>query len=183
MESIVELGSGDGCQAEVIKKFHPHVTYYMVDIPPVLYVGGQCMEAVFPAAYVPFSGHAGDEPIELPPGSIGTFGNWQLGQLRPRGTTLFISCASLAEMHRSSVENYLRIAGRFADWVYLMQVMEGRRAGGAAFVASDDVIQLEDYVAGLGPAYEMIDREPAMDVFGPMQDDFTYENAVWKRRA
>ncbi|MGA2392009.1 MAG: putative sugar O-methyltransferase [Candidatus Lustribacter sp.] len=181
IESVVELGSGDGCQAEIIKKFHPHVTYYMVDIPPVLYVGGQCMEAAFPHAYVPFTRHAGDGPIELPPGSIGTCGNWQLGQVRPRGTTLFISCASLGEMHRAAVANYLDLASQFADWVYLMQVMEGRKPVSNAFVASDDVIRLDDYVAGLGPAYEMIDREPAMDVFGPVRDDFTYENALWKR--
>lgn len=181
IESVVELGSSDGCQAEIIKKFHPHITYYMVDVPPVLYVGGQCMEAVFPQAYVPFTRHAGDGPIELPPGSIGACGNWQLGQIRPRGTTLFISCASLAEMQRAAVANYLSQAGGLADWVYLMQVMEGRKAVGRAFVASDDEIRLDDYVAGLGPAYELIDRKPATDSFGPVRDDFTYENAVWKR--
>jgi hypothetical protein len=95
---------------------------------------------------------------------------------------LFISCASLAEMHRDAVANYLGLAAKFADLVYLMQVMDGRKPGGDAFVASDEVIRLDDYVAALGPGYAMIDREPAMDVFGPVRDDFTYENAVWKRR-
>jgi putative sugar O-methyltransferase len=183
IESVVELGSGDGRQAEIIKKFHPHVTYYMVDIPPVIYVGGQCMEAAFPHDYVAFDRHAHEGPVELPPRTIGPFGNWQLDRLRPSGSTLFISCASLGEMHRDAVANYLRLAGEFADWVYLMQVMEGRQPVAGAFVASADVISLDDYVAALGPAYELLDRMPAMDVFGPMRDDFTYENAVWQRRA
>ncbi len=48
INSVLELGSGYGGQAEVILRRNPHLKYVCVDIPPWLYIAEVYLEALFP---------------------------------------------------------------------------------------------------------------------------------------
>ena len=49
--TVAELGSGVGKQVEVLRKCHPHLCFYLFDIPPQLYVCHQYLSSVFPAPW------------------------------------------------------------------------------------------------------------------------------------
>ena len=48
IQSILELGSGYGGQAEIILRKHPHIRYVAMDIPPWLYIAELYLKALFP---------------------------------------------------------------------------------------------------------------------------------------
>jgi len=54
IDSIMEIGSGSGKQIEVIKKLHPHLTFYVFDIPPQLYVCEQYLSKLFPKSVISY---------------------------------------------------------------------------------------------------------------------------------
>lgn len=126
LNNIVELASGSGKQAEVFAKLHPHITIFLVDIPPQLYVAHQFLLHVFPDRVVPFDVNLSSEKLsKSKPGQIYFLGSWQLHLIRDK-IDLFWSHASFGEMEPAIVKNFLSLISPNTENIYLAQVFEGK---------------------------------------------------------
>jgi putative sugar O-methyltransferase len=126
INNIVELASGSGKQAEVFAKLHPHITIFLVDIPPQLYVAHQYLLHVFPDRVVPFDVNlSSDKLSKSKPGQINFLGSWQLHLLREK-IDLFWSHASFGEMEPAIVKHFLSLISPNSENIYLAQVFEGK---------------------------------------------------------
>jgi putative sugar O-methyltransferase len=126
INTIVELGSGSGAQAELIAKLHPSITLILVDVSPQLYVAHQYLSAVFPERVVKFNPRYSNADLEtLKTGGIYFLANWQIN-LISGPIDLFWSSQSFAEMEPLVVKNYLKIAGNFSNSMYLQQTFSGK---------------------------------------------------------
>lgn len=179
-ETIVELGSGSGIQAEVLAKLHPNVTLLLFDIPPQLYVAHQYLSAVFGDRVVPYREAKGiTRPSDLQKGRIHILPNWRFDFVRALSADLFWSAATFGEMEPDVVLNYLshvRVSTRTA---YLMQAMKGRSRGWLPWrhgVQNPTVFA--HYVQGLD-GFSCVDRSKALLPGGnPMQG---YDDTFWTR--
>jgi putative sugar O-methyltransferase len=166
IQSVMELGSGSGKQIEVIRKLHPHLSFFLFDIPPQLYVCEQYLRAVFPGSVVSYRDTRALQGIGRPvPGSIYMFGTAKLPELEDLRWDLFWNAASFQEMEPDLVLNYLAFVNRETRrHVFLQENMEGmhqaRRRG------EHGVLQrttMEHYQQGL-PDFGLVDLCEAIDL-------------------
>ena len=166
LSTIMELGSGSGKQVEVIRKLHPHLTFFLFDIPPQLYVCEQYLRAVFPDSVVSFRETRGLRHLDHPePGKIYLFGTWKLPQLDDLACDLFWNAASFQEMEPDLVLNYLGFVNRLTSrHVFLQENMHGMHQ--ASRPGEHGVLQrttLEHYTRGLED-FELADLCEAIDL-------------------
>jgi putative sugar O-methyltransferase len=123
---IVELGSGSGKQAEMIKKAHPTTTILIFDIIPQLYIQNQYLKAVFPNDVIDYYETRELSSLkEIQKGKIYIFSNAQFPLVKGIKADLFWNTASFQEMEPKIVENYLSMVQKIPN-IYLMQRMEGQ---------------------------------------------------------
>jgi putative sugar O-methyltransferase len=126
IESIMELGSGAGTQVEILKKLYPHLTFYLFDIPPQLYVCEQYLTELFPESVISYKETRELKSIpQNTKGKIFFLGPWKLPQLEDFRYDLFWNDASLQEMEPEIVLNYLKFVNQQAKFAYMNERMEG----------------------------------------------------------
>ena len=126
IENLVEMASGSGKQAEIFAKLHPHITLFLVDIPPQLYVAHQYLLEIFPDRVMRFDPNLSSEKIaRTKPGQICFLGSWQLHLIGAK-IDLFWSHASFGEMEPEIVQHFLSLATPKTENFYLAQVFEGK---------------------------------------------------------
>ena len=168
IDSIAELGSGSGKQAEVLANLYPDLTFFLYDIPPQLYVAHQYLKAVFPDRVVQY----GDD-LSLEKGSINLLPSWRFTDLRELHPSLFWNAASFQEMEPDVVRNYLGTVSEAApDHIYLMERMEGMPTGVA------DATMLGDYKDALSN-YSLVRVDPSLLANG--RDELRYSDSYWHR--
>ena len=142
-DTVVEIGSGYGGQAEVLKALFPDLTIVLLDLAPQLYVAERFLSAAFPDRVVPYKqtrpstwdGH-------LTPGRIHFLSPRDIERLSPQGRVLFWNSASFGEMEPEAVGNYSRHVSRFAHSLFLMQYFRGKppgQPGVSGVLASSDM--------------------------------------------
>ena len=160
-KTIVEIGSGSGKQAHLLKLAHPSATIILFDIPPQLYVANQYLKAVLPGSTVAFEDTRNVRSLnDLPKGKIYLFGNWEIPLLIDFKFDLLWNAASFQEMEPEVVEFYLQNC-RGASNVYLMQAMAGQtlapQAGMGGVLRATTI---DTYRAAL-ERFEILDISPA----------------------
>ena len=81
IDTIMELGAGAGNQIGVIKRLHHHMTFYVFDIAPQLYVCQQYLSALFPDSVISYrQTRTMNELPEEQAGKIFIFGNWKISE-------------------------------------------------------------------------------------------------------
>jgi len=116
IEAIAESGSGMGKQVEVIKKLHPHITFYVFDIPPQLYVAEQYLSALFPNSVVSYRRTRKMKSIpENHKGKIFIFEPSKIATLTNLHYDLFWNSSSFQETEPPNVLNYLKYVNRQAE--------------------------------------------------------------------
>lgn len=176
---VAELGPGSGKQVEVLKKLHPHLSFYLFDIPPQLYVCEQYLKTVFPESVVPYMRTR--ELRSLPqdaPGKIFILGNWQFPLLSSAQVDLFWSAYTFQEMEPHVTANYLSYVDRAARTAYLCQEMGGKNratAPGRPGVLEPTVF--EDYKKNL-TNLDLVDLTRPW----PTADSDTAHASFWVRR-
>lgn len=184
IQTVVELGPGSGRQAEVLKKFHPHLTLYLFDIPPQLYVCEQFLKKVFPDATVGYRETRALDRLPEADGRIYLFSNWKFLLLGGRRIDLFWNAASLQEMEPDVVANYLSFVNRSADAVFLQACMAGKQvARRPDFPGVLKPTTIEDYRSCLAD-FDCRGRAFTVTAFGDEADEhpYNYENSFWRRR-
>lgn len=183
---LVELGSGAGRQAEVVKRLHHHVTLLLFDIPPQLYVAEQVLKAIFPGEVVSYrqtreiTSLAGIARTGR--GKIHILGNWQFPLLRELPFDLFWNSASFQEMEPDVAAHYLGVVDPQAESVYLHQMMGGKEV--APRKGRHGVLRrttLEDYRRGLA-RHTLVDLSEGLLPFRRVSQG-CYQASFWKWRS
>ena len=182
INSIMEIGSGSGKQIEVIKKLHPHITFYVLDLNPQLYVCEQYLSSVFPNSVVSYKDTR--DMTRIPDdkkGKIFILGNWKISTLENLECDGFWNSASLQEMEPDIVANYLKYVNRCTTkFVFLHETMGGQtlaKENGKLGVMKKTT--LEDYKQSLN---NFILHDLSIANHLPTLSRFTqYRFSLWKK--
>jgi putative sugar O-methyltransferase len=183
IDTIMELGAGSGKQIEVIKKLHPHTTFYVFDIAPQLYICQQYLSALFPDSVISYrQTRTMNELPEEHVGKILIFGSWKISELAGLSYDLFWNSASFQEMEPNIVSNYLKYTNQQTKrYVYLFELMKGMPR--ALKEGSHGVLEpttFEHYKLGLKD-FQLQDVSKANTI---MLDDYIgddYSFSFWRR--
>lgn len=179
-KTIIELGSGSGKQAHLLKLAHPTATIILFDMAPQLYVANQYLKAVLPYdEFVPFEKTRDIRTIwDIEPGKVYLFGNWEFSLLRNFDFDLLWNAASFQEMEPEIVDHYFS----FCDgaWnVYLMQKMSGQTVGGRLGVIKP--VTYENYQKNL-KNYKAYKPELAAVPQPTFPTKWKYSDHFWRKR-
>jgi putative sugar O-methyltransferase len=182
VDTVVELGSGAGRQAEVLASLHPDLAIVQLDLAPQLYVAERYLTAALPDRVVPYRATRGTGPLRPERGKITFAGNFRLADLCDTGRTLFWNAASFGEMEPAVVEHYASIAGSYAEWLFLHQCFTGKERAGADGHGVLEPVVDEHYERFFG-CFTCTAREPAHIGVGYLvEGDCAYEDTFWHRR-
>jgi putative sugar O-methyltransferase len=180
IKSLMEIGSGSGKQVEVIKKLHPHLTFYVFDIAPQLYVCEQYLSALFSGSVVSYrQTRKMTAALSQNEEKIFVFGNWKLPELSNFGYDLFWNSASFQEMEPEVVLNYLKFVNEQAQYAFLHEAMNGKEV--ASRKGEHGVLKqtrIEHYKEGLSN-FELKDMSES--IFLPRQEG-NYSTSFWNKK-
>jgi putative sugar O-methyltransferase len=186
VDVVVEIGSGSGAQAEVLKRLYPHLTIVLLDLAPQLYVAERFLRKAMPDFAVPYrrTHHSGWDGT-LVPGGVHALRPQAIETLDPDGRVLFWNAASFGEMEPEVVENYATHVSRFAESLFLMQFFHGKQLGtpGAGGVLRQST--MASYEAAFAD-YERVAEAEAVRANGVTvlrEGTLPYLNTLWRRRA
>lgn len=177
---IVEIGSGSGKQAHMLKMAHPDATILIFDIPPQIYVANQYLKAVLPDEVVLFEECKNFTSFdEIQKGKLHVFGNWHIDILHGAKFDLLWNAASFQEMEPNVVRHYIRAASGAGD-VYLMQAMGGQSVATAPGLGGViEATTLETYQDAL-PNHDMVDQSIAHLSEPVMPNPWPYTETYWR---
>jgi putative sugar O-methyltransferase len=177
-ETVVELSSGSGTQAEILKKLYPELTILCFDLPAQLFLCETYLKQVL-GDQVVGSGETLDwtDLSGIKPGHVHMFGNWQFPLLLDWQFDVFWSAASFGEMEPDIVANYLRYVHGRAAWVYLFQARHGKELRGKARV--EKPVTFDDYNRMLH-GYSLTGQQDGWTALGRLKESGGYFEAVWR---
>ena len=125
--TVVEIGSGSGMQAEILKKLFPQLTIVLLDLAPQLYTAERYLTKSFPDDVVPYrESNSNNWDGSLVPGKIHFLPLRAIENLAPKGKVLFWNAASFGEMEPGIVKNYAKHISSFSANLFLMQHFSGK---------------------------------------------------------
>ena len=135
---IIEIGAGYGRLAYVFLKARPGCKYWIVDLPPALYVSQQYLSAVLPDRKVFTFRHfeTFDEvAAEVEASDICFFSANQIQLLPDKSAGMFIAISNLHEMKREQIDFYFDEVDRLTHGVfYTKQWLSSRTTVEEGFV-------------------------------------------------
>ena len=172
---IVEVGSGSGKQAELLKKAHPDLTIVLFDLPTQLYVCHQYLTKVFEGTDTVVDYMQGREITsfaEIVPGKINILPHWKFDIIKHQPIDLLWNAASFQEMASPTAKHYLSIADK-AKACFLMHLIaydpDSPQPGNRGVIAPD---VMSNFVE--------IDRTLARLVYTP--ETWRYFDSFWINR-
>jgi len=181
IDTMMEIGSGSGKQIEVIKKLHPHICFFVFDIPPTLYVCEQYLSTIFSDSVVSYRQTRKMRSVpKQHEGKIFIFGNWKLPELVNLKYDLFWNSASFQEMEPEVVLNYLKFVNQQTNkFVFLHEKMEGQvKAAKKGWHGVLKQVTLEHYKKGLKD-FQLLNLTRAIHL---PRIDTSYSFSFWERR-
>ncbi|EKF16942.1 putative sugar O-methyltransferase [Nitratireductor pacificus] len=171
---IVEVGSGSGKQAEMLKKAHPGLTVLIFDLPTQLYVANQYLERVFEgsdqvAGYRQTRNFTSMGDIQR--GKINAMPHWKFPLLDGAAFDVLWNAASFQEMGHETALTYLRGATS-ARSMFLMHNIKYRP--GVPPPGIRGVID-QKYL----PGFDEVDRSHARLALTPAK--WIYFDSFWRR--
>lgn len=185
VDVVVEIGSGFGGQAEVLKRLFPDLTIVLLDLAPQLYVAERFLSAALPGQTVPYrETRAPDWDGRPIPGQVHFLTPGAIETLAPQGRVLFWNAASFGEMEPEVVANYASHVSRFASALFLMQFFHGKQIGAPGEGGVLRQSTMDSYETAF-PAFERVAEAEAVLSNGVTvlrEGEQAYLNTFWKRR-
>lgn len=181
VDTVVEIGCGAGKFAEVLKKAHPHLGFYLLELAPQSYICHQYLRGVFGEdAVIHYDDLRNSKHIEVPQGKIAVLGNWQVEDIKPQGRVLFVNTASFQEMEPDIVKNYIDYVKPYSQAIYLLQSITGVPGQQAHPTGANEPLTMEHYQNFLSDRYKLISQEIAYDPLKTISDlAHNYYNMMW----
>jgi len=176
--TVVEIGSGSGAQAEILKKLFPQLTIVLLDLAPQLYTAERYLIKSFPDDVVPYretNSNNWDGP--LIPGKIYFLPLRAIENLAPKGKVLFWNAASFGEMEPGIVKNYAKYISSFSSNLFLMQHFSGKHGTRVS-------VTMPVYEKAFS-SYTLIAKSQstrADSVTPILEDDDFYNNTFWQKK-
>ena len=170
---IVEIGSGSGKQAEMLKKAHPDLTILLFDLPTQLYVCNQYLSKVFEGTNYIADYHVGrnvNNFSEIKHGKINILPHWKSSILYNAEFDLLWNAASFQEMAKPTALAYFKVVNK-AKNLYLMHNI--KYAGMKEFPGERGVIS-DKYLKD----FKEIDRNIAHLAYTPK--NWIYFDSFWR---
>jgi len=170
---IVELGAGSGHQMTMLKEIYPHLTVWLFDIPPFLYVTEHNLSKH--EDYVGYENTRSLRPDELKlDEKTYVFPNWKFPLILYHDVDLFWNSGSFQEMEKNVVSNYLAYVNHSSEYAFLYECMDNSREWGVKYLSDSDNgvidrVWLEDYKRGLKD----------FKLFDFRVDEFPYCMSMW----
>jgi len=179
VENIIEIGPGAGRQVEVIRKFHPHINFYLLDVAPTLYFCERFLSATFPDAVIPYRDIREQEQFSIEGvGRIAHLGHGKIENLRPVGQTLSFNTAVFCLMSPVDAERYFRQLMTLANMVY---VCEPKRPDCTDIYGIAESACLDDIERFLAEEFDLLESERAIMPLGYKKGFGDFHSAVWRR--
>ena len=176
--TVVEIGSGSGAQAEILKKLFPHLTIIVLDLAPQLYIAERYLCKSLPNDLIPYQESSSkDWKGPLLPGKIYCLPLRAIEALAPEGKVLFWNAASFGEMEPNVLKNYAKHISSFSSHLFLMQMFSGKRG-------TDSPVTMPSYETAFS-SYELLGKSQSTlaDTVTPIfEDSGVYHNTFWGRK-
>lgn len=184
IKSTMELGCGSGKQAEVIKKLHPHMCFYLSDLPHALYICEKYLASLFPESVVSYRQTRLMKRIpEAKEGKIFIIGNWKIPEFENLNYDLFWNSDSLDQMEPEIVLNYLKYVNQQSTKYVFLNERLTKGVHRTAKKGEQGVLKqtkLEHYKQGLSN-FRLVDMSMRFQM--PKILPWTsYEFSFWKRK-
>ena len=176
--TVVEIGSGSGAQAEILKKLFPRLTIVLLDLAPQLYTAERYLIKSFPDDVVPYrETNSNNWDGSLIPGKIYFLPLRAIEKLAPKGKVLFWNAASFGEMEPGIVKNYAKYISSFSANLFLMQHFSGKHGTRVS-------VTMPVYEKAFS-SYTLIAKSQstrADSVTPILEDDDFYHNTFWQKK-
>ena len=176
--TVVEIGSGSGAQAEILKKLFPHLTIILLDLAPQLYIAERYLSKSLPNDLIPYQeSNSKDWEGPLLPGKIYCLPLRAIETLAPEGQVLFWNAASFGEMEPNVLQNYAKHISTFSSHLFLMQMFSGKSG-------TNNPVTMPIYETAFS-SYELLGKSQSTlaDTVTPIfEDSGVYHNTFWERK-
>ena len=176
--TVVEIGSGSGAQAEILKKLFPELTIVLLDLAPQLYIAERYLCKSLPNDLIPYQEtNSKDWKGPLLPGKIYCLPLRAIEALAPEGKVLFWNAASFGEMEPNVLQNYAKHISSFSSHLFLMQMFSGKNG-------TNSPVTMPVYEAAFS-SYELLGKSESTlaDTVTPIfEDGSVYHNTFWERK-
>ena len=176
--TVVEIGSGSGAQAEILKKLFPQLTIILLDLAPQLYIAERYLCKSLPNDLIPYQEtNSKDWKGPLLPGKIYCLPLRTIEALAPEGKVLFWNAASFGEMEPNVLQNYAKHISSFSSHLFLMQMFSGKNG-------TNSPVTMPVYEAAFS-SYELLGKSESTlaDTVTPIfEDSGVYHNTFWEKK-
>ena len=176
--TVVEIGSGSGAQAEILKKLFPELTIVLLDLAPQLYIAERYLCKSLPNDLIPYQEtNSKDWKGPLLPGKIYCLPLRAIEALAPEGKVLFWNAASFGEMEPNVLQNYAKHISSFSSHLFLMQIFSGKNG-------TNSPVTMPVYEAAFS-SYELLGKSESTlaDTVTPIfEDSGVYHNTFWEKK-
>ena len=129
INNVVELGAGIGLLASAFLKLKKNIKYFIVDIPPALYISEYFLKSL---NYKVFGYNdlinQKEENIDFKDYQVICLPSWKLYLLKKKNMDLFINIQSFQEIEMEQTSNYLDIILNIEpNYIYLHNSIEGHK--------------------------------------------------------
>ncbi len=176
--TVVEIGSGSGAQAEILKKLFPELTIVLLDLAPQLYIAERYLCKSLPNDLIPYQEtNSKDWKGPLLPGKIYCLPLRAIEALAPEGKVLFWNAASFGEMEPNVLQNYAKYISSFSSHLFLMQMFSGKNGTNSPVTMSVYETAFSSYKL-LGKSESTL----ADNVTPIFEDSSVYHNTFWEKK-
>lgn len=180
IDNIVEIGPGAGRQVEVIKKFHPHIKFYLLDIGPTLYLCHQNLKSIFENNFITYDKIKNLEKITLKnKGDIVCVGNWQLDSIFPVGKTLSFGATVFNLMDPKVSKRYFDKLKEFSDYFYLLESFSDEPKDIYSLQGSTCFKDFENFLLD---KYNLVNKSKSMKPLSFRKDFGSLEQSFWEKK-
>ena len=176
--TIVEIGSGSGAQAEILKKLFPQLTIILLDLAPQLYIAERYLCKSLPNDLIPYrETNSKDWKGPLLPGKIYCLPLRAIEALAPEGKVLFWNAASFGEMEPNVLQNYAKHISSFSSHLFLMQMFSGKNG-------TNSPVTMSVYETAFS-SYKLLGKSESTlaDTVTPIfEDSGVYHNTFWEKK-
>ena len=180
IENIIEIGPGAGRQVEVIRKLHPHIKFYLIDIGPTLYLCHQYLRSIFKKSFVTYDKITKQKKISLDnDGDIVCLGTWQLDKIEPIGKTLSFGATVFNLMDPIISKRYFDKLKQFSDYFYLLESFSNKPKD---IYSLEGSTCFEDFESFLLDKYNLVNKSQAMKPLSFRKDFGELEMSFWEKK-